>query len=525
MRHLIVCCDGTWNTPEQPSVTNVKRLFDALADKDGKKNDQLRHYSPGVGTEGDVLARLKGGATGADLDGKIIGAYHWLMTTYQPGDSIALFGFSRGAYTVRALAGMIAACGLIDTAKLDAEQTGRQIERVYRERYQRGSDDDRRWRSGLTFSYDPDDAAQIPVHFIGVWDTVGALGIPNNLSWLKPLDPSAPHTFHDVTLNPHVPHARHALAMDEQRGPFTPAPWSEPARGQDVKQKWFPGSHMDVGGGHLEKGLSDGALLWMIDEAAEAAELAFHKTTLEQVQPDPRDVLHDDNSGLLSPGLQLVLESQVESMTEFVWDMRPRAVPVVDPRLSRDELDNSVYERQEKVPITSGPYRPTRVLRPGQSAEVEVLAAEPWNDTGLYLQAGDYTFTATGEWLDGDIWSGPGGTKGAHMLDPVALARTIFAGTIGLAADLYRRTTGKKEASFPTERRERDLPWMSLVGIVANDAVTINGTKAHERIAIGDQEPKHHVIKDGYLCAFANDAWGFYGNNHGSIRLTVTRTR
>ncbi|MGZ4665991.1 MAG: DUF2235 domain-containing protein [Frankiaceae bacterium] len=524
MRQLIVCCDGTWCTPEQPSVSNVKRLFDALADKDGENNDQLRHYAPGVGTEGDILARLRGGATAFDLDGKILGAYHWLITNYQPGDRIALFGFSRGAYTVRSLAGMIAACGLIDTTKLDAKQTGHRIVQVYRERYQTGSNDDRRWREGLTFSYDPDNAEQIPIHFIGVWDTVGALGIPNNLSWFDPLNPSAPNTFHDVTLNPNVPHARHAIATDERRRPFTPTLWSEPAPGQDVQQRWFPGSHMDVGGGHLERGLSDGALEWMIDEAADAAQLAFHKTTLGQVRPDPLDLLHDDNNILLAPAHQLqpLLEARFASLTQFVWDMRPRAVPIVDSKASRNELDKSVYERQEKVPITSGPYRPTRVLMPRESAEVEVLAAEPWNDTGLYLHAGDYTFTAVGEWLDHDIWSGPDGSASAHVLNGGALVRTLVGGAVSATANLYRRATGQKEASFPMERRIKDLPWMSLVGIVANDAVVVNGEKAHERIAICDRQT-HSVVKDGYFYAFANDAWGFYSNNHGSVRLTVTR--
>jgi hypothetical protein len=520
MRHLVVCCDGTWNTPDQESVTNVKRLYDAL---DDTKNDQFSYYAPGVGTEGGLLARLTGGSFGVGIDGKIMGAYDWLTTTYQPGDRIALFGFSRGAYTVRSLAGMIAACGLIDTTSLDAQETGRQIERVYRKRYTQGGNADRGWREGLTFRYDPDNAEQIPVQFIGVWDTVGALGIPDNMSWLNPLDPSAPHTFHDVKLNPHVPHARHAVAMDERRRAFTPTLWSKPARGQDVKQKWFPGSHMDVGGGHLERGLSDGALQWMIDEAGDAAQLAFHKTTLDQVRADPLDVLHDDNRGLLDPLLQLVLEPVIESRTELIWDMRPRAVPLVDPHASQDELDQSVYERQAKVPITSGPYRPTRVLKPGRSETVEVFAAEPWNETGLYLRTGDYTFAAEGEWLDRDIWSGPGGTKGAGRFSLTALPRTM-ASAIGEVEKLYRRVSGRKEAYFPMVRREVDLPWMSLVGVVANDAIPVNGMKAHERIAIGDRE-KYHVTKDGYLYAFANDAWGFYGNNHGSVRLTVTRIR
>ena len=523
MRHLIVCCDGTWNNSDQQSVTNVKRLYDALADKDYSGNEQWRYYGPGVGTEGGLAARLTGGALGVGLDGNIMAAYDWLTTRYEPGDRIALFGFSRGAYTVRSLAGMIAACGLIDTTGMDAQQTWRQIEQVYRNRYQPGAKADPGWRDGLAFRYDPDDAQHIPVQFIGVWDTVGALGIPDNLSWLDPLDPASPYTFHDVKLNPYIPHARHAVAMDERRREFNPTLWTTPAQDQDVVQKWFPGSHMDVGGGHLETGLSDGALRWMIDEASPAAELAFHKTTLNQIRPDPLDVMHDDNRGLLAPAFQLVLEPLLDSLSEFVWDVRPRAVPVVDPDVSQGQLDLSVYDRQDGVPITSGPYWPTRVLEPGQSETVEVYAAAPWNDTGLYLRAGDYIFAAWGEWLDKDIWSGPGGTKGVGRFSPRALPRTLCS-VIGEVEKVYRRLPGKKEAYFPLTRREVDLPWMSLVGVVANDAIAVNATRAHECIAIGDHD-EHHVIKDGYLYAFANDAWGFYGNNHGSVLLTVTRTR
>ncbi|MGH3906232.1 MAG: phospholipase effector Tle1 domain-containing protein [Pseudonocardiaceae bacterium] len=97
------------------------------------------------------------------------------------------------------------------------------------------------------------------------------------------------YRFHDVRLNPRIRHARHAVAPDERRSPFSPALW-DPAPDQDVKQMWFPASHLDVGGGHREKGLSDGALQRMIEQARDTAGLAFHKTTLDQIRPDPLDV-------------------------------------------------------------------------------------------------------------------------------------------------------------------------------------------------------------------------------------------
>lgn len=119
MRRLIVCCDGTWNTPDQehdgvPTPTNVVRFQNAFAEegeKDGQKVPQLRYYHPGVGTEGSWWEKALGGGVGVGLSKNIMSAYKWLSSEYQAGDDICLFGFSRGAYTVRSLSGMICSCG------------------------------------------------------------------------------------------------------------------------------------------------------------------------------------------------------------------------------------------------------------------------------------------------------------------------------------------------------------------------------------------------------------------------------
>src|SRR5262249_27348576 len=148
------------------------------------------------------------------------------------------------AYTARSLAGLIAMCGLIDTDGVDEEVTWRRIKEVY-ERYRQGPHGDAHWRDGRPFLYDPADAEKIPVHFIGVWDTVGSLGIPDHLRWFAPGFSASRYAFHDVKLNPNVKHGRHAVAMDERRGPFSPTLWDDPEPGQDVRQVWFPGSHLD----------------------------------------------------------------------------------------------------------------------------------------------------------------------------------------------------------------------------------------------------------------------------------------
>ncbi|MGH3914565.1 MAG: DUF2235 domain-containing protein [Pseudonocardiaceae bacterium] len=518
MRHLVVCCDGTWNnTLEEVSDTNVARLRNALAEITEEGTEQRCYYDTGVGAEGGLLTWLLGGLTGAGLSRNVMDAYHWLTTNYEHGDRIALFGFSRGAYTVRSLAGMISACGLIDTACLDGETTWRQIQDVYDRRYRRAPRAGAHWREGLRFTFDPDHADQMPVHFIGVWETIGSLGIPDHLGVLNMLDLRRRYAFHDVKLNPHIRCARHALAMDETRTPFSPTLW-DPAPGQDVKQVWFPGSHLDVGGGHLQRGMSDGALRWMIEQAQEKAGLAFHKPVLDQIRPDPHEVCHDDNLSLFG-----WLAPAVEPLLQPFFVNRPRAVPLIDPDAPDPRLHKSVYERHQIPPIAGGPYRPTRVLAIGQSTMVEVSARNPWNNTGLYLRTGDYTFAARGGWMDAGVWSGPEGITGPRRFSPVETGR--LAGTlIGQGEKLFRWMTGNPVANFFFTRRDEEMPWMSLIGVVANDAKAVrNAPNAHEHIAIGTGVA-HHVSRDGYLYAFANDAWGFYGNNRGTLRLTVTRT-
>ncbi|WP_320783279.1 DUF2235 domain-containing protein [Streptomyces sp. CRN 30] len=529
MRCLVVCCDGTWNTPEQPSVTNVHRLYNALDTRDSGGNRQLAYYQPGVGTRGGLLGWLPGGIAGVGLSADVLDAYRWLTTTYEPGDRIALFGFSRGAYTARSLAGMISVCGLLDTRGRNAATIRYQIERVYDRRYRAADRPDPLWRTGLEFHYDPADAARIPVRFIGVWDTVGSLGIPDHLGILNLWDPPRRHAFHDVKLNPHIRYARHAVAMDEHRGPFAPTLWEDGGQepGQDLQQVWFPGSHKDVGGGHPETGLSDGALRWMVEEAQKAG-IAFDEDMLRQITPDETDVLHED----ARTGFRLLAQlydPAIGPLLQPFFEPRPRAVPRVDADRRDGAVHRSVYGRQQAKIITSRPYRPTRGLGAGGSpVTVTVSARRPWNDTGLYLDPGAYRFTAEGEWQDAHIRSGPGGTTGPARFNPFVERLRLLGTALGPLQTVWRRVTGNEEANLLGSPREDDLPWMSLVGVVANgDGKRLAGrpgTAPHQRIAVGGgTDGPVTVTRGGYLYAFANDAWGFYGNNRGSVRLTVTR--
>ncbi len=265
MKRIALFADGTWSRPDQdsggrPAPTNVVKLSIAVASQDASGVDQVVYYQSGLGERGGWWARLTGGAFGLGLSADIQALYLFLVQNYRPGDQLFLFGFSRGAYAVRSLAGLIRNCGI-----LRPQSVGRyaQAYALYRDRSPRSHPNA---PQSVAFRESYSWAAS-PIEFIGVWDTVGALGIPVTplRFWTKPF-----YEFHDVALSSHVRYAYQALALDERRAAFAPALWhSQPhATTQVLEQAWFPGVHGDVGGGRASAGLSDGALLWMADRAA-----------------------------------------------------------------------------------------------------------------------------------------------------------------------------------------------------------------------------------------------------------------
>jgi uncharacterized protein (DUF2235 family) len=299
-KRLVLCCDGTWNKADQvsnghPCPTNVVKLAYRVA-KRAENVPQIVFYDQGVGT-GNMLDRWSGGALGEGLDDNIFDAYRFLIANYEVGDEIFLFGFSRGAFTVRSIAGMIRKCGIVRRTSIDQYPAAM---RMYRDA---NIHPDAAPAKAFKKSHScvPDD--DVPIRFIGVWDTVGALGIP--LRGMRGLT-RRKHVFHDTELSKTVQTARHALAIDERRAPFEPTLWKEkPKPNQTVEQVWFPGVHSDVGGGYPENALSDIALDWMLAEA-KAAGLALDSEVLavRPLSPDPAGKLHDSKKGLynLTPG-------------------------------------------------------------------------------------------------------------------------------------------------------------------------------------------------------------------------------
>ena len=510
MKNLIVCADGTWNTPEQkehdiPVPTNVVRIYNAAAESGA----QLRYYHPGVGTDGTWWEKLAGGTFGVGLGKNIQSAYKWLCDHYETGDRIFLFGFSRGAYTVRSLAGMIGACGLLDLEGLEDDELWSRVGTVYDQGYRKRrprKEWGKKWAfHDETHACEKEKKRKIPIHFLGVWDTVGALGVPNNFAILNLLDKTKKYAFHDTKLGCNVLNARHAVAIDEMRASFSPTLWSGVEKRKNVKQLWFPGVHANVGGGYPDTGLSDIALEWMIREA-EACGMELRPGMVEQLRPDPRGVLYDSMRGIFRH-----LRSE------------PRSVPALVEKSVGRRVHPASLRRREEPPIDAAGYHETVVLKKGESATRSVYAMNPWNETGIYLEEGKtYRFEASGQWLDRTIKCGPDGADDGNFQagEIIHLAGTLW----GKIENLYKKMTKNEAADFIGSRRIEKYPWFCLVGSVANGGnPKKDGTPAPgETFKIGSKK-KFSPKKSGYLYAFANDAWNFYGNNRGSVRLTVTR--
>lgn len=504
MRNLVVCCDGTWNTPDQtdgdlPAPTNVVRLRNALSEKDAAGGEQLAYYHPGVGSEGNWWQKLKGGSVGDGLDANIQSAYRWLCQNWKAGDRIFLFGFSRGAYTARSLAGFLCRCGLLDLAGLSEAEGWKRIGKAFDKGY-RGRKDD--WVGAWPLALS---APQTRVDFLGVWDTVGALGIPDNLAILNLLDDRRKYAFHDTELGAGVLQARHAVALDERRASFAPTLWTGVENDPRVKQLWFPGVHGDVGGGYSRTGLSDGGLQWMIEEAR-AEGLVFRPGMVEQVRPDHRGVLHDSCTGVFK-----LLRTQ------------PRAVPEMAAAQVGRTLHASAFDRHRDPPITQAPYRPVRLLAPGESVELPVYAQQRWNDTGIWLEAGvDYDFSASGQWISSDVPCGPKGMKDGNFHKGEILH--AVGALWGKVEGLFQKATGNDAADFRGTRRDEKAPWLALVGVVANDGNPgKDGTPGQPETFVIGEKASLRPKKAGGLHAFANDAWSSYHNNRGSVALVVTR--
>ncbi len=249
-KRIIFCSDGTWNDPA--TNTNVYKIFKAM----NFTAEQSPIYDDGVGSDGNTILHFLGGAFGEGLDQKIRDGYTRISHVYEHGDQVFLFGFSRGAYTARSLGGMIVTCGL-PTQHTDDNLTEDAFE-AYREH-------DPAQKQKLLDALKQTYAIETPeITMVGVWDTVGSLGIPAIFGEVDMLR----YSFLDTNLHPCIKNAYHAVSIDERRREFPATLWSgAPAPGQTIEQVYFTGVHCDIGGGYPETGLSDITLSWMMGKA------------------------------------------------------------------------------------------------------------------------------------------------------------------------------------------------------------------------------------------------------------------
>jgi uncharacterized protein (DUF2235 family) len=272
MKRLIVCCDGTWNGLSGEYPTNVVKISQAIRSMDEQGIPQLVYYEEGLGTK--WYDRWVGGAFGWGIDANIADAYRFLCLNYESGDEIYLFGFSRGAYTVRSLVGFINRSGLLSRPHI------RKLPEAYKLYRNRNIESD----NPIAVEFRQKYGDRIPIKVLGCWDTVGSLGIPDLIPFL-PFDRliNLKYQFHNTRLSSVIQHGFHAMAIDERRKSFivTHMQKSNKNLSQQVEEVWFPGTHGCIGGGTLEnRKLSDAALSWMMEKVGVLG-LAFDQNLIE----------------------------------------------------------------------------------------------------------------------------------------------------------------------------------------------------------------------------------------------------
>jgi len=263
MKRIVICADGTWNLRDQVDrntgkrrPTNVTKLARAVLAQAGDGTHQLVGYFDGVGTGGGI-DRYTGGAFGKGIEDNVREIYRFLVYNYVRGDQIYLFGFSRGAFTVRTLAGFLHQVGLLQK---EDDYFVPEIYACYESRHAPGSD---AWKHAFRGTRNVQPAP--PIRMLGVWDTVGALGAPGLLGQLLN---GRKYRYHQVALTPEIQHAFHAMAIDERRKAFQVNAWQRPPGWSGVlEQVWFAGVHGNVGGGYKPDGLANEALHWMAEQA------------------------------------------------------------------------------------------------------------------------------------------------------------------------------------------------------------------------------------------------------------------
>lgn len=327
-KNIVVFCDGTNQKGGVGYNTNVYKLFNMIEDR---TSNQIAYYDPGIGTD---FKKISGSLFGRGFSKNILECYQFIFENFEAGDKIYLFGFSRGAATVRSLSNFIHLFGILPKSRVDLIKEAFSI-------YKKNN----REKNALNF-IQKHHTMWCSIEFVGVWDTVAALGLPSKgLSFL--LEKMFAHKFHSYTLSKSINFARHALSIDDERKTFHPTLWNpikNDAAQDKLKQVWFAGVHTDVGGGYKEDALSDISLKWMINEATLKGLIIFHKSknykNLMKRTPNPNGLMHNQQKGFVG---------KMFKRKQRTWNKETHGEPIIHKSVlqrtkSSDNQDSPIYK-------------------------------------------------------------------------------------------------------------------------------------------------------------------------------------
>ena len=392
MKRLVFCFDGTWNTLGATNVTNVVTVAESIipeAVSKGVKTTQIIHYDSGVGTS--KSDHWTGGLFGEGLMDKLSDAYTFLVFNYEPGDEIFVFGFSRGAFTARAFVGFVRNLGIIErrfsrhiadaVALYEKRVPGESHDTVELMQFRAAYSpelcidiEEEAWRAANVQGYKAGSALIARIKYLGVWDTVAAMGVPSDVVLANLANQG--HRYFDSDLSSLVVSGRHAVSIDESRVAFSPTLWPNVAELNQAlgfqpsasdapyQQQWWPGDHGSVGGGGDLKGLSDGALTWILDGAEKMGLVVDpdQGSPLFDLRPNPLEALANTTA---KPGV-------VDEIAAAVMTHKPRS-----PGPARiEEVSQAALVRWRAAPAElpeKAPYRPHTLL--GVAAAIDAANA------------------------------------------------------------------------------------------------------------------------------------------------------
>ncbi|KAF8576583.1 hypothetical protein K439DRAFT_1640432 [Ramaria rubella] len=401
-KRIIVCCDGTWQDGivqkhrwEYSNILKLSRMINHQDDRQSPPIHQIVFYQAGIGSERNIYSEYIEGATGGSLAEKVQEAYGFIAHNYQLGDEIFLFGFSRGAYTARMTAAFIGEIGVLDRVDMD------HFADIFIAYQKRGDTSDQEELERCNKTLEPwtspqakgrvradADGDTFTIKCVGVFDTVGSLGMPKELSFSHEMKEL--FGFHDKVLGAHIQHAFHAMGMHETRADFDVAKYEQTEKGrkkgQVLRQVWFSGCHSDVGGGYQSHDLADVSLAWMASniESMLSLNLDYLRSIPRPISPWGAQIPHNPKTGMfeLSNAVQRSLPTKTDNKTqEYIHHSvtsQHLLLPQLEANISANpELVTSLAPLEERFknwwPYVPGENQPHDLERERKDEEKSLL--------------------------------------------------------------------------------------------------------------------------------------------------------